>query len=179
VTAPARVVITGASGLLGGNLAAALVGEGHHVVATRRGSTRVDHLADLPIEWVTGDLGDVTSLTRAFAGADAVFHCAAQVGVEREVTPALREGNVVGTANVLAAAHSAHIGRLIHTSSVVAIGLTANGTPSDETARWNFDDIGLVDGDAITKHQSAMQFLVTLRRANISCMRRWAFTRRF
>lgn len=150
----ARVVVTGASGLLGGNLAAALIGDGHHVVATRRGSTRVDHLADLPIEWVSADLGDVAALTAAFANADAVFHCAAQVGVERTVTPALRDGNVVGTQHVLAAAEAAKVGRLIHTSSVVAIGLTTNGAPSDEWARWNFDEIGLEDGYAITKHES-------------------------
>ena len=47
---PGRVVITGASGLLGGNLAAVLAAEGHHVVATRRSSTKVDHLADLPVQ---------------------------------------------------------------------------------------------------------------------------------
>ena len=150
----ARVVITGASGLLGGNLAAQLLGAGHTVVATRRESTRVDHLADLPIEWAMADLGDVPALTAAFRGADAVFHCAAQVGVERRVTPALHEGNVVGTENVVAAAKAAKIGRLVHTSSVVAIGLTTNGAPSDESAVWNFDQLGLVDGYAITKHQS-------------------------
>jgi len=147
-------VITGASGLLGSNLAAALIDEGHQVAATRRGSTRVEHLADLPIEWIAGDLGDVAALTRAFAGADVVFHCAAQVGVERQVTPALHEGNVVGTGHVVAAAIAAGIGRLVHTSSVVAVGLSTTGTPCDERSRWNFDELGLSDGYAITKHQA-------------------------
>lgn len=149
-----RVVVTGASGLLGGNLAAALVADGHRVVATRRGSTRVDHLADLPIEWVEADLADPAALARAFAGAEAVFHCAAQVGVERVVTPALRDGNVTGTRNVLDAAIAAGVGRLVHTSSVVAIGLSTDGAPCDETARWNFAEHGLSDGYAITKHES-------------------------
>jgi dihydroflavonol-4-reductase len=149
-----RVVVTGASGLVGGNLAAALIADGHQVVATRRESTKTDHLADLPIEWVTADLGDVAALTAAFQGAEAVFHCAAAVGTERAVTPALHDGNVVGTEHVLAAAEAARIGRLVHTSSVVAIGLTTNGQPCDETARWNFDELGLVDGYAITKHQA-------------------------
>ena len=107
-----RVVVTGASGLLGGNLAAALIGDGHRVVATRRGSTRVEHLADLPIEWATADLGDVDALTTAFAGADAVFHCAAEVSIEREVSPSMHAANVVGTGNVIAAGLAARkIGR--------------------------------------------------------------------
>jgi dihydroflavonol-4-reductase len=150
----ARVVITGASGLLGGNLAAALAADGHAVAATRRGSTRVDHLADVAIEWIDAELGDPAALTAAFRGADAVFHCAAQVGVEREVTPALLSGNVTGTENVVLAAEAARVGRLVHTSSVVAVGLSTDGAPCDETARWNFDELGLVDGYAITKHQS-------------------------
>jgi uncharacterized protein YbjT (DUF2867 family) len=49
-------VITGASGLLGGNLAAALLAAGHRVRATRRGSTKAEHLDDLAIEWVEADL---------------------------------------------------------------------------------------------------------------------------
>jgi dihydroflavonol-4-reductase len=149
-----RVVVTGASGLLGGNLAAALVDEGHHVVATRRGATRAEHLADLPIAWVEADLGDRGALARAFAGADAVFHCAAQVGVERQVTPELHAGNVVGTENVIAAVAAAGAGRLVHTSSVVAVGLSTDGAPCDERSAWNFTDLGMNDGYAITKHQS-------------------------
>jgi dihydroflavonol-4-reductase len=147
-------VVTGASGLLGGNLAAALIDAGHRVVATRRGSTRAEHLADLPIEWVEADLGDVAALTRAFGRCDVVFHCAAQVGVERAVTPALHAGNVVGTEHVIAAAIAAQVPRLVHTSSVVAIGLSTDGAPCDERARWNFDELGMSDGYAITKHQS-------------------------
>ena len=149
-----RVVITGASGLLGGNLAAELVAAGHEVVATRRAGTQVRHLADLAITWVDADLGAPGALTRAFAGADAVFHCAAAVGVLRDVTPAMTAANVTGTANVIEAAIAARVGRLVHTSSVVAIGLSTDGRPCDETATWNFDTEGLVDAYAITKRRA-------------------------
>ncbi len=81
-----RVVITGASGLLGGNLAALLREQGHEVVATRRAGTRVAHLDDLALTWVDADLGSADALARAFAGAAAVFHRAAAVSVKREVT---------------------------------------------------------------------------------------------
>ena len=75
--------ITGASGLLGGNLAAELCAQGWTVRATRRSSTKTDHLSDLPIAWVPGDLDDVPALTAAFRGADVVFHCAAQVSIRK------------------------------------------------------------------------------------------------
>ena len=70
-----QVAITGASGLLGGNLAAELIAAGHQVVATRRQGTQVKHLADLPIEWREAELGSTAAMTRVFDGAACVFHC--------------------------------------------------------------------------------------------------------
>jgi dihydroflavonol-4-reductase len=148
------IAITGASGLLGGNLAAEAIAAGHRVIATRRSGTQVKHLADLPIEWRDADLSSTDALARAFAGADVVFHCAAAVSVKRDVTREMRETNVTGTQNVIDACVRANVKRLVHTSSVVAIGLTTNGVPCDETATWNFDTEGLLDGYAITKHEA-------------------------
>jgi len=147
----ALAVITGASGLLGGNLAALLVAQGHAVRATRRGSTQVKHLDELPIQWVSADLDDVAALTEAFRGADVVFHCAAAVSVQRDVTPELERANVGGTEHVIAAVRAAGAGRLVHVSSVVAVGLSEDGAPCDETAAWNLDKLGLLDAYAITK----------------------------
>src|SRR5262245_46428183 len=99
----ARVVVTGASGLLGANLAAELRAQGHQVLATRRAGTKIQHLDDLTLGWVDADLGAPEALTRAFAGADVVFHCAAAVTIKREVTPEMTAANVSGTANVVEA----------------------------------------------------------------------------
>jgi dihydroflavonol-4-reductase len=149
-----RVVITGASGLLGGNLAAELVAAGHQVAAIRRAGTRSGHLDDVPIEWHEAELGSTSALTEAFRGTACVFHCAAQVNVKRNVTPEMIASNVTGTANVIDATVAANVPRLVHTSSVVAIGLSRDGQPCDETATWNFDTEGLLDAYAITKHQA-------------------------
>jgi len=149
-----NVAITGASGLLGGNLAALLAAAGHHVIATRRAGTKVSHLDDVAIEWRDADLSSRDALATAFAGADVVFHCAAAVSVKREVTREMRATNVTGTANVLDACVAAGVKRLVHTSSVVAIGLSTDGRPCDETATWNFDQQGLLDAYAITKHEA-------------------------
>ncbi len=150
----ARVAITGASGLLGGNLAAELIAAGHQVVATRRAGTKVAHLDDLAIEWRDADLGDPAALARAFTGSGAVFHCAAAVTVKRAVTAEMKAANVTGTQHVIDACVSAKVARLVHTSSVVAVGLSTDGRPCDETAAWNFDREGLLDAYAITKHQA-------------------------
>jgi dihydroflavonol-4-reductase len=150
----ARIVVTGASGLLGGNLAAELRAQGHDVVATRRAGTRIGHLDDLLLAWEDADLGSTEALARAFAGAEAVFHCAAAVTVRREVTPDMTAANVTGTANVVEAVIAARVPRLVHTSSVVAVGLTTDGRPCDETAAWNFDAEGLLDAYAITKRRA-------------------------
>ncbi|HWU88722.1 MAG TPA: NAD-dependent epimerase/dehydratase family protein [Kofleriaceae bacterium] len=149
-----RVVVTGASGLLGGNLAAELAAAGHEVVATRRAGTKIAHLADVPLAWADADLGSVEALTRAFAGAAAVFHCAAAVTIKREVTAEMTAANVTGTANVIEAVIAAGVPRVVHTSSVVAVGLSTDGRPCDEAAAWNFDAEGLIDAYAITKRRA-------------------------
>lgn len=150
----ARIAITGASGLLGANLAAELLAGGHQVVATRRGTTNALHLADLNVEWREADLADAAALQRAFDGVEAVFHCAAAVSVRKEITPEMQATNIDGTRHVIAAVRGAKVKRLIHTSSIVAIGLSKDGAPCDETAPWNYDDYGLTNAYAITKHRA-------------------------
>src|SRR5690349_2995502 len=117
--APSRVAITGASGLVGGNLAALLVAEGATVRATKRGASRIDHLSDLAIDWHEAGLedGDVDKLARAFDGCDAVFHCAAIPTQTRKLDGPHRAANSAGTRNVLVAARKAGVGRFIHCSS--------------------------------------------------------------
>lgn len=148
------VAITGATGLLGANLAEALAEAGHALRCTRRGSSRVDHVDHLPIHWVEADLSDGEALRRAFDGVELVFHCAAMVSILRRVTPALTEANVAGTRRVVEAARAAGVRRLLHCSSTVAVGMRDDGTPADERDAWNFDRYGLDDGYATTKRQA-------------------------
>lgn len=153
---------------MGGNLAVELVRAGHHVIATRRAGTRVEHLADVAIEWRDAELASVEALTAAFASADVVFHCAAAVSVVRDVTPAMRAANVTGTENVVAACIAAGVPRLVHTSSVVAVGLSTDGRPVDETAVWNFDRLGLGDAYATTKRLA--EVVVDSARDRLDCV---------
>jgi len=149
-----KAVVTGASGLVGGNLALELLRQGHAVRAIRRSVASTAHLEGEPIEWAAADLDDVAALTAAFDGADVVFHCAALVSILRRVTPELTRANVDGTRNVIAAMRAARVPRLVHCSTVGAVGLTETGVPCDETARWNFAEHGLDDGYVTTKQRA-------------------------
>src|SRR5262245_54277611 len=122
-----RAVVTGASGLLGGNLALELIRSGHRVRATRRSAASTQHLDRHPIEWLDADLSDQSALVAAFEGADVVFHCAALVSILRRPTPELVRANVDGTRNVIAAVRAARVPRLVHCSTVGAVGLTEDG----------------------------------------------------
>ncbi|MCB9744096.1 MAG: NAD-dependent epimerase/dehydratase family protein [Alphaproteobacteria bacterium] len=147
-----KVAVTGATGLVGANLAAALLEAGHSLRCTRRASSHAEHLDHLDIEWVEAPLGEPQALKRAFAGCEQVYHCAAATLIVPYVTPTLTAVNVTGTENVIRALEPG--ARLIHCSSVVAVGVSDDGRPVDEEAPWNHLAHGLADGYAITKRQA-------------------------
>ncbi|HVY44714.1 MAG TPA: NAD-dependent epimerase/dehydratase family protein, partial [Minicystis sp.] len=159
---PVKTVVTGATGLLGGNLADALIQAGHDVVATRRASSRADHLAHLPIRWKDADLADAGALARAFDGADVVFHCAASVDILPTVTPALRDANVGGTERVIAAVRRARVARLVHCSSTTAAGVSDGSRDVTEADPWNLPEHGLDDGYATTKREAQERVLAAV-----------------
>ena len=71
------VLVTGASGFLGGRLAQMLVERGNAVRVLARGSSDLRHLSHLPLQIVRGDLNDVAALDEAVRGARMIYHCAA------------------------------------------------------------------------------------------------------
>lgn len=114
-------VVTGGTGLLGNVLVRTLLEQGSgRVRVFARPASDLTPLAGLDVEVVTGDLSDVPSLTRAFAGADVVFHVAGIVSIARGGFKRLHEANVVGTRNVLAACREASVRRLAYCSSIHA-----------------------------------------------------------
>jgi dihydroflavonol-4-reductase len=126
-------LVTGATGFVGSAVARALAARGHRLrVLVRRGSDR-RNLAGLDAEPVEGDLTDPASLARVVAGCRFVVHVAADYRIWVPDPAAMLAANVAGTRALFLAALEAGVERVVHCSSVAALGLTADGTPADET----------------------------------------------
>lgn len=126
------MVVTGATGYLGGRLCAALADAGHAVGALVRRSSDVSGLPR-NVELAYGDVTDADSLAAAFDGCDVVFHVAAAVEPWLPDPSVFLKVNVGGLENVLKAAKKTPtVKKIIYTSSFFAIGPT-DGCVADET----------------------------------------------
>ena len=122
-----KALVTGASGFVGAALARALIAAGWQVRVLVRASSDRRNLRALTLETVIGDLTDEPSLRRAVAGCDAVFHAAADYRLWVPNPQSMYHANVDGTRNLLNAAHRAGVSRIVYTSSVACVGLSADG----------------------------------------------------
>jgi dihydroflavonol-4-reductase len=132
------ILVTGATGFFGGNLARALCERGARVRVLTRGGRPVA-LEGFDYEAVTGDLADAGALARATAGCRHVYHSAASIVFwcrTRRDYEAVRRVNVDGTRGLLRAAARAGVERVVHVSTVDAIGLPPPGQVADETTDW-------------------------------------------
>ncbi|MDO5627011.1 MAG: NAD-dependent epimerase/dehydratase family protein [Mobilicoccus sp.] len=108
-----KVLVTGASGMLGGGIARALAERGDDVTVLQR---RPSGLADAGLREVLGDVIDPDAVSRAVQGQDAVVHLAAKVNVTGAWEDYARI-NVGGTRNIVDACLAHDVPRLVHTSS--------------------------------------------------------------
>lgn len=88
------------------------------------------------VDWVEGDILDIISLEEAMKGIDTVIHSAAIVSFSKKHRPAMYQVNVEGTANVVNAALQTGLRRLVHISSVAALGRKKDRSTVNETAKW-------------------------------------------
>ena len=133
-------LVTGAAGFLGSHVARQLVARGESVRVLLRASSSNRAIADLPLEYVTGDLRDEASLERAMAGVRRVFHVAADYRLWAKNPQEIYDSNVGGTANLLAAARKAGVERFVYTSTVATIAVDRPTLP-DETTVANFEEM--------------------------------------
>ena len=122
-------LVTGASGFVGWHIARLLQQRGHHVRALLRSGSRIP---DLDVETVTGDVRNAESLKCAVSGCGLVFHAAADYRLWSRNSQAMYETNVDGVRNMLTAAQSAGVDRVVYTSTVGCIGIPDDGI-GDET----------------------------------------------
>jgi dihydroflavonol-4-reductase len=138
-----RVLVTGASGFLGGWLVKRLCEEGLEVSITARASSDLSDLQGAKYTRIDADLADVETLSRSFQGHDSVFHLAGLVAYSRSARQTMEVANVQGTQNILTACQRSNVRRLVHMSSVVAVGASFDGTPLNENSKYNVGHLNL------------------------------------
>lgn len=128
-----KVLVTGATGFVGGNLARALLARGYQVRALVRPGSSTLTIDGTNAEVVHGDLLDRESLARAMKGCQAVFHCAALYTFWHARPQAIYRVNVEGTRNIMEEAARAGVSRVVYTSSTTVLGMPPKGLATEET----------------------------------------------
>ena len=138
-----RVFITGATGFVGGHVARRYAAEGASLRLLTRQTSRLDGLAGIDAEMVTGDLREPEKLRSALTGCDALIHVAADYRLWVRDPKQMYAANVDGTRELLKLARETGVPRAVYTSSVATMGFKADGTiVNEETPVTLADMIG-------------------------------------
>ena len=132
------VLVTGATGFIGGNVARTLLDRGYQVRALARKDSNTLALEGTNTEVVYGDLLDRESLARALQGCRALVHCAALYSYWVRDPKRIYEANVMGTKLVLEEALKAGVERCVYTSTVSTVHIPAGGVGTEDD--WPVED---------------------------------------
>ena len=150
------VLVTGATGCVGSNLAIELLRRGYAVRAFHRETSNTLTLRDVAVEHAIGDVRDKESLRKVMRGSDTVFHTAAIVSFWKKRHAEQFDINVNGTRNVVELCIELGVRKLVHTSSIAALGFRTDGRSIDETTEYNW---GTQHGYKYSKHRSEREVL--------------------
>jgi len=128
------ILVTGGTGMLGAHLIELLHAKGRQVRAIYRSAIPAQwaHAA----EWVQADILDVVALEEAMQGVTEVYHCAGYVSFNAKHKEELHKINIEGTTNVVNACLDEGVRKLVHVSSVAALGRIRPDQLIDETMEW-------------------------------------------
>src|SRR5882724_1044651 len=153
-----RVLVTGGTGFLGAYIINELVNNGYEVKAIRR-SNKLPFFIPVDVlnkvEWIQGDILDITGLEQAMEGMDTVIHSAAKVSTDPGERKEMYKTNIDGTINVVNAALEKKIKKLVYISSVAVLGRTENGATVNEGKQW--EERNLHTHYAISKYHAEME----------------------
>ncbi|MEG0873285.1 MAG: SDR family oxidoreductase [Clostridia bacterium] len=132
-----KCIVTGATGHIGNVLVKKMLEQNIDVSVFVLKNEKINSLDGLNVEYFYGDVRDLHSLEIAFTGMDQVFHLAGIIEIGSGNKRLVREVNVNGTKNVIAACKSQKVKRLIYTSSVHAIAEKPNCEIISETMEFD------------------------------------------
>ena len=153
-----KVLVTGGTGFIGAYILKELVEKGYAVRAIRRINKLPFFISpDIldKVEWVTSDVLDVIALNEAMDGVEAVIHSAALVSFDRKERKQMYNTNVDGTANIVNLSLENGIKKLVHISSISALGRTFAGEQVNEEKKWM--DSKLNSHYGISKNKAEME----------------------
>jgi len=128
-----RVLVTGATGFVGGGIARRLLADGREVRALSRRPEAATALQALGAEVVPGDVLAPETVAEAARGCEVVYHAAGVNGFCMRDPGPMRAANVTGTENVIAACARAGVRRIVYTSSAAVIGEEAGVVATEDT----------------------------------------------
>jgi nucleoside-diphosphate-sugar epimerase len=151
------IAVTGATGLLGAHIVRQLVKDNIPFIALKREGSDTALLDDLKdcITWRNADVSDALRIHEALQGCSAVIHSAAIVSFNQRRAGELEEVNVNGTKNVVNACLENGVRRLIHISSVSALGRQKGETIIREDHKWVDNPLNNIY--AISKYQAELE----------------------
>jgi dihydroflavonol-4-reductase len=132
------VLVTGGSGLVGRELISQLLSKGSAVTAIYNKTPVADFKSD-QLKQIHCDILDVIALEEVMQNIDEVYHCAAIVTFSHRRKQELFKVNIEGTANIVNAALDAGVKKLIHVSSVAALGKNPQSEIVNENISWTED----------------------------------------
>jgi dihydroflavonol-4-reductase len=132
------ILLTGGTGFVGSYLLRLLVQKGYTVRALRRADSPMDLVRDFETraEWVEADLTDLVALEAAFDGVTHVCHCAAMVSFNARDARRMMQINVEGTANIVNLSLESGVRKLVHVSSIAALGRSKERPNLSEKSGW-------------------------------------------
>lgn len=152
-----KILVTGATGFIGSVLVKKLALTPDEIYILVRKSSDLTSLSDVldKVRLVYGDITDRASVQSALEGIDLVYHSAGLTYMGDKKNELLYKINVEGTQNILQAALAAGVKRVVHVSSITAVGIAFDKKPVNESVEWNFTSIDLEY--ARTKHLSEIE----------------------
>jgi len=151
------ILVTGATGFLGSEVARQIAAAGNNLVCIKRNTSVIPEILkpySQQISWVEADMLDIFALEDAMQGITRVYHCAAWVSFNPKHSKGMIKTNVEGTANLVNLCIE-HDARLMHVSSIVAVGDAKPGSLITENN--HLEETPHEDGYAISKYESEME----------------------
>jgi nucleoside-diphosphate-sugar epimerase len=153
-----KILVTGGTGFIGAYLLHYLLQQGYSDIrAIKRPGSPMDLVSSIAdrIEWVEADVCDVADLALAMKGVKKVYHSAAVVSFNDADARRMQQVNVEGTANVVNLALDEGVEKLLHVSSIAALGSPKDSDTTSEATKWEPEHRGTNYG--LTKHLAEME----------------------